>query len=193
MGPGVVLALFATVLMSVCTTGCTRKETVDDESLTAEEAEGAGEDPEGKIAELPGDNPCPPPRDVDAPCAEMTVFARASDGEGPCCYYPTPCQAPEGWLKYSQERCEGELIGDAAAPDVPAVQGEPPEACPPPRRYEGMCAQMVVYAQHPQGGPCCFYSTPCAAPQDWKQFASEACERDADAGAATPSDDGRPQ
>ncbi len=37
-----------------------------------------------------------------------------------------------------------------------------------------MCAAVMVYAQHPNTGECCEYSSPCVAPQGWAAFGDPA-------------------
>lgn len=72
------------------------------------------------------------------------------------------------------------LLGSAAfalatAAYVTPVASSPD--CPPPQHYSGGCIQVVVWAKNPETGTCCYYSTPCAAPDGWQTFSTqEECE-----------------
>jgi hypothetical protein len=49
--------------------------------------------------------------------------------------------------------------------------------CPPPRSAGSDCPQVVVWAKNPVTHVCCYYPTPCAAPEGWQTYFSlEACE-----------------
>lgn len=93
------------------------------------------------------------------------------------------------------ERADTDPVGEAPAEEAPAEEpadqptgeAEAPagevtrdalaETCPAPREAEGMCAQVITWALHPDTGECCQYPTPCASPEGWETFTDEtACK-----------------
>jgi hypothetical protein len=51
------------------------------------------------------------------------------------------------------------------------------QSCPPPHPFQGVCIQVITYAQNPGTGVCCVYPNPCSAPGGWDQyFTLEECQ-----------------
>lgn len=46
-------------------------------------------------------------------------------------------------------------------------------ACPAPAQTGQICVETITWAKDPQTGDCCYYSTPCQAPQGWVKYNSE--------------------
>ena len=56
-----------------------------------------------------------------------------------------------------------------------------PEQCPAPNisATDETCVAMTVHAKSPNTGLCCFYATPCEAPEGWDTFGNlEECQGD---------------
>ncbi|MFP5285934.1 MAG: hypothetical protein ACLGI9_09380 [Thermoanaerobaculia bacterium] len=47
--------------------------------------------------------------------------------------------------------------------------------CPPPQPYEGVCAQVIVWAKDPATGMCCQYPNPCSVPAGWEIYYGPHC------------------
>jgi hypothetical protein len=41
--------------------------------------------------------------------------------------------------------------------------------CAPPRKFRGVCAQVVVFATNPRTGACCRYPNPCSVPKHYRR------------------------
>jgi hypothetical protein len=49
---------------------------------------------------------CPPPK-KDEPCPRVFAFARNPGNSTFCCFYSSPCVAPEGWETFlTLEQCQ---------------------------------------------------------------------------------------
>ena len=46
-------------------------------------------------------------------------------------------------------------------------------ACPAPSQTGDICIETITWAKDPQTSDCCYYSTPCQAPQGWVTYNSE--------------------
>lgn len=67
------------------------------------------------------------------------------------------------------------VVDDESAPVAEDIEpSAEADGCPPAREPEGMCAQVISWAKHPETGKCCQYPTPCEAPKDWETFSSQA-------------------
>lgn len=49
------------------------------------------------------------------------------------------------------------------------------DGCPPPRKFSGVCIQVIVWAKDPVTGICCQYPNPCSAPEGWEIFYGPGC------------------
>lgn len=100
------------------------------------------------------------PSETGHPTAEPAQDEPAQDETDP----DAPAEAPP---KADVGQMGGESPSDS--PDA-----GPTSDCPEPRRAQGMCAQVITFAQNPDTGTCCEYATPCHAPEDWTTFSSQA-------------------
>jgi hypothetical protein len=59
----------------------------------------------------------------------------------------------------------------ASALDTAALAKE----CAPPRKFEGFCTQVVVWAKDPRTGACCRYADPCSVPKGYQVYHRSGC------------------
>ena len=86
-------------------------------------------------------------------------------------------EADTGAAEAETDTGAAEAEADTGAPEA-EVDDEEPTACPKPRDYQGMCAQVITWAKNPDTGDCCQYGSPCETPKGWETFNSkEACEQ----------------
>jgi hypothetical protein len=100
-----------------------------------------------------------PQQPRQAPPAETGEKADQPDSDQPDSDTAEPAEPDAGQLDASQT--------DAGAAEQAAE-------CPKARDYQGMCAQVITWAQDPDTGQCCQYGSPCEAPENWPTFTSEA-------------------
>jgi hypothetical protein len=58
-----------------------------------------------------------------------------------------------------------------SAVDAPALTKE----CARPRKFEGFCTQVVVWAKNPRTGACCRYPNPCSVPKHYQIYYRPGC------------------
>lgn len=145
-------------------------------------------DPSSSSTSVKPGNECPT-LDKSEPAADGCNTCTCTENGWACTEKACATSCSDGQTKTADDGCNTCSCYDGGWACTQKACIEP--SCPAPRDLDGLCAAVMAYARSPETGACCEYGSPCAAPESWEIFYTEAeCSQSCTEGETVPAPDG---